>query len=177
MSGGKSFTAPTIGRSRSSRVGPSESGVTISTRTLAPCMFHPSSHKSTTGGVGRVPLGRRSPTRSEDRPAGPAPSQPAQARGPTPDSQGRADRVPHPRRSPMTATFGGLDVSKDHLDLHVRPAGAAARFANDDAGIAALVARLAAAAPDRVVVEATGGYEAPAVAALAAAGLPVVVVN
>ena len=77
----------------------------------------------------------------------------------------------------MTATFGGLDVSKDHLDLHVRPAGAAARFANDDAGIAALVARLAAAAPDRVVVEATGGYEAPAVAALAAAGLPVVVVN
>jgi transposase len=71
----------------------------------------------------------------------------------------------------------GLDVGKDHLDLHVRPDGTAARFANDDAGIAAAVARLAATGVERIVVEATGGYEAPAVAALAAAGLPVVVVN
>ena len=78
----------------------------------------------------------------------------------------------------MTAPrFAGLDVGKDHLDLHVRPDGAAARFANDEPGIAAAVARLAAAGPGRIVVEATGGYEAPVVAALAAAGLPVVVVN
>ena len=78
----------------------------------------------------------------------------------------------------MTAPrFAGLDVGKDHLDLQIRPDGTAARFANDDAGVAAAVARLAAAGPDRIVVEATGGYEAPVVAALAAAGLPVVVVN
>jgi transposase len=73
--------------------------------------------------------------------------------------------------------FAGIDVSKDHLDVHVRPGGGAARFANDPAGVAALVERLTALAPDRVVLEATGGYEAPAAAALAAAGLPAVVVN
>lgn len=78
----------------------------------------------------------------------------------------------------MTATrFAGLDVSKDHLDLHVRPDGTAVRLGNDQAGVAALVDRLAAAGPDRIVVEATGGYEALVVAALAAAGLPVVVIN
>jgi transposase len=77
----------------------------------------------------------------------------------------------------MTAPFVGIDVSKDHLDAHVRPAGEAFRLANDGAGVAALVARLAALAPAAVVLEATGGYEAPAAAALAAAGLPVAVVN
>jgi transposase len=73
--------------------------------------------------------------------------------------------------------FAGIDVSKDHLDLHLRPTGASARVANDDDGIAALVGRLTAAGPALVVLEATGGYEAPAAAALAAAGLPVAVVN
>jgi transposase len=78
----------------------------------------------------------------------------------------------------MTATtFVGIDVSKDHLDVHVRPTGEAFRLANDEPGIAAAVARVAAAAPAVVVLEATGGYEAPAAAALAAAGLPVAVVN
>jgi transposase len=77
----------------------------------------------------------------------------------------------------MTAAFVGIDVSKDHLDVHVRPTGAAARLANDEPGVAALVARMATLAPALVVLEATGGYEAPAVAALAAAGLPVVAVN
>jgi len=73
--------------------------------------------------------------------------------------------------------FAGIDVSKDHLDLHVRPTGEAARFPNDPDGIAALAGRLAAVAPALVVLEATGGYEHPAAAALAAAGLPVAVVN
>jgi len=71
----------------------------------------------------------------------------------------------------------GIDVSKDHLDVHSRPSGEAVRLPNDADGLADLVARLAAVTPDRVVLEATGGYEAPAAAALAAAGLPVVVVN
>jgi transposase len=76
-----------------------------------------------------------------------------------------------------SAGFVGIDVSKDHLDVHVRPAGSAGRVANDDAGIADLVQRLAALTPGRVVLEATGGYQNAAVAALALAGLPVVVVN
>jgi len=73
--------------------------------------------------------------------------------------------------------FVGIDVSKDHLDAHARPQGDAWRVANDDGGITALAERLAALAPARVVLEATGGYQNPLVAALAAAGLPVVVVN
>ena len=74
-------------------------------------------------------------------------------------------------------TFVGVDVAKAHLDVAVRPTGAAWRVANDAPGIAALVERLVPQAPVTVVLEATGGYEAPAAAALAAAGLPVVVVN
>jgi transposase len=73
--------------------------------------------------------------------------------------------------------FVGIDVSKDHLDVHVRPQGDAWRLANDDEGVAELLRRLAALAPARVVLEATGGYQNAPVAALAAAGLPVVVVN
>jgi len=73
--------------------------------------------------------------------------------------------------------YVGIDVGKDHLDLHVRPDGTAERHPNDPPGVAAAVARVAALAPDRVVLEATGGYEAPVAAALAAAGLPVAVVN
>jgi transposase len=73
--------------------------------------------------------------------------------------------------------FVGIDVSKDHLDVHIRPDAAAFRGATDPAELAALVARLRDARPERIVLEATGGYETPVVAALAAAGLPVVVVN
>jgi transposase len=86
-----------------------------------------------------------------------------------------------------SAVFVGIDVAKGHLDVHLLPAGTAPadaddagtawRTTNDDAGIADLVARLTAAAPALIVLEATGGYQNPAVAALGAAGLPVAVVN
>lgn len=76
-----------------------------------------------------------------------------------------------------TPTFVGSDVSKDHLDVHCLPQGAAFRLANDDAGLAGLAGRLRGPAVALVVPGATGGYEAPAAAALAAAGLPVAVVN
>ena len=68
-------------------------------------------------------------------------------------------------------SFVGIDVSKARLDVHVLPAGTAFAVANDPAGLADLVARLAALAPAAVVLEATGGLEAPAVAALAGAGV------
>lgn len=74
-------------------------------------------------------------------------------------------------------TFVGIDVSKATLDVHVRPSGQASQHPNDPDGIAALVARLLPLAPAGVVLEATGGYEIPAACALAAAGLPVAVVN
>ena len=73
--------------------------------------------------------------------------------------------------------FVGIDVSKATLDVAVRPAGTTFRVANDPDGIAALVARLRPLAPALVVLEATGGYEALAVAAPQVAGLPVAAVN
>ena len=77
----------------------------------------------------------------------------------------------------VTASFVGIDVSKDHLDLHARPNGLAARYTNDPAGIASLITRVAGLTPERVVLEATGGFEASVAAALVSAGLPVVIVN
>jgi transposase len=73
--------------------------------------------------------------------------------------------------------FVGIDVSKAALDVAVRPQGAAWRCANDEAGIADLVGRLRPLGPEVIVLEATGGLERLAVAALALAELPVAVVN
>ena len=71
----------------------------------------------------------------------------------------------------------GIDVSKDRLDVHVWPDGTAFVVARDGKGLADLVERLRPLAPDLVAVEATGGYETVVAAALAGAGLPLVVVN
>jgi transposase len=73
--------------------------------------------------------------------------------------------------------FVGIDVSKDHLDVCVRPSGEMSRVKNDEEGIAALAARLLEIVPTLVVLEATGGYEAPVVAAIAVTTMPVAVVN
>lgn len=79
--------------------------------------------------------------------------------------------------TPSTGPYVGIAVAKGHLDVAARPGGAGWRAANDAAGIAALVARLHEEPPALIVLEATGGYERPLAAALAAAGLPVAVVN
>ena len=71
----------------------------------------------------------------------------------------------------------GIDVSKERLDVHVHPAGTVLSLNRDGAGIEELIRSLASVAPQLVAVEATGGFETVVVAALAAAGLPVVVVN
>lgn len=76
-----------------------------------------------------------------------------------------------------SAIFIGIDVSKDRLDVHVRPGGEAFAAANDDGGVRTLVDRLRGLAPELVVLEATGGRQVRAAGALAAAGLPVAVVN
>ncbi|MFL5089813.1 MAG: IS110 family transposase [Xanthobacteraceae bacterium] len=77
----------------------------------------------------------------------------------------------------MDAIVVGIDVSKDRLDVHVRPAGTALSHSRDAAGIEALIGALGPVAPQIIAVEATGGFETVVVASLAAAGLPVVVVN
>jgi len=76
-----------------------------------------------------------------------------------------------------TERFVGIDVSKAALDVHLRPDGTARRFDNTPDGISALVAWVAGLAPTLVVLEATGGYESAAVAALSLQGLPVSLVN
>lgn len=73
--------------------------------------------------------------------------------------------------------FVGIDVSKERLDVAVQPTAEQWSVANDHTGIERLVTRLQKLQPARVILEATGGMELPVSAALATAGLPVVVVN
>jgi transposase len=71
----------------------------------------------------------------------------------------------------------GVDVSQATLDVAVYPSGEQWQVSNDEGGIGQLVVRLKALAPDRIVLEATAGYELPLLAALGSAGLPVVAAN
>ena len=77
----------------------------------------------------------------------------------------------------MEALYVGIDVSKDRLDAYVHPTGQAFAVARNGEGLAELVERLQALAPKLIAVEATGGFETIVAAALAGAGLPIVVVN
>ena len=72
--------------------------------------------------------------------------------------------------------FVGMDISKAQLDLVLRPEG---QFSapNNEAGFVQVLERLSAVHPTLVVLEATGGLEIPLTGVLAAAGVPVVVVN
>ena len=73
--------------------------------------------------------------------------------------------------------FVGIDISKARLDVAVRPLGTAFGVDHDEAGIVTLIERLRRHPPALVVLEATGGLEVMVASALAAAELPVVVVN
>ena len=75
------------------------------------------------------------------------------------------------------SVYVGIDVSKNHVDVAVRPTGQTWTISNDESGIRELVSRLKALDPAIVVLESTGGLELPSVAALAAAALPVAIVN
>ena len=77
----------------------------------------------------------------------------------------------------MDAMVLGIDVSKDRLDVAVRPTGESFVFKRTGSGIEDLVARLRTLSPKLVAIEATGGLEAVVAASLAGAGIPVVVVN
>src|SRR5205823_4105737 len=74
--------------------------------------------------------------------------------------------------------YVGIGVAKDKLDVHVRPDGEAFCVTRDAEGLSELVQRLQALpAPMLIVLEATGGFERTVAAALAAAKLPLAVVN
>ena len=75
------------------------------------------------------------------------------------------------------ARFVGIDVSKAQLDVAVRPTGKRWALPYDETGIEGLIPQIVDLEPALVLLEATGGLELPLVAALAAAALPVVVVN
>ena len=76
-----------------------------------------------------------------------------------------------------TPLYIGIDISKHQLDVVVHPVGPAFTVANTEGGIAMLVEQVRALQPRAVVLEATGDLELPVVSALAAAGLPVRVIN
>lgn len=73
--------------------------------------------------------------------------------------------------------FVGVDVAKAELVVSVLPSGERFTVTNDDRGVRTLLERLRVEVPTLIVLEATGGYELMAVAALAGAPLPVVVVT
>jgi transposase len=75
------------------------------------------------------------------------------------------------------AMFVGIDVAKAELVISVLPSAERFTVPNDDRGVRTLVDRLRVLSPQLILMEATGGYELLAVAGLAAAALPVLVVN
>jgi transposase len=77
----------------------------------------------------------------------------------------------------MENIFVGIDVSKNRLDVAVRPSGEIFFVERNARGLEELVARLRELSPHIIALEATGGFETIAAAALAGAGLPVVIVN
>ena len=69
----------------------------------------------------------------------------------------------------MDSIVVGIDVSKDRLDVVVRPNGETFAVARNGAGLEQLVTRLRELSPSVVAIEATGGFETIAAAALAGA--------
>jgi transposase len=74
-------------------------------------------------------------------------------------------------------SFGGIDVSKDRLDVVVLPEEKCSSVSNDPVGWADLVERLRGSSIAAIGIEASGGYERGVVRALLAAGIPVHQVN
>jgi len=74
-------------------------------------------------------------------------------------------------------SIAGIDISKDHADVAFTPVGPVQRFASDPIGRRQLIQALKEARMDRVVLEATGGYERLILMEIAASGIEVVRIN
>lgn len=77
----------------------------------------------------------------------------------------------------MDGIYVGIDVSKDTLDVAVAPSGEYRQFSNDEIGLGKLLDKMLKLAPTLIVMEPTGGLEAPLAGLLASEGLAVAVVN
>ena len=77
----------------------------------------------------------------------------------------------------MDLTYFGIDIAKERVDVAIRPSGWSWSLLYDDSEMEELVRQLQEVMPAAVILEATGGTELPLAAALAAASLPVAVVN
>jgi len=73
--------------------------------------------------------------------------------------------------------FIGIDVSKDHLDVAIRPTDQRMQFGNDDDGIDKVIEALNPVSPTLIVLEATGSYHRLVLSRLIAAGLPAIAIN
>jgi transposase len=74
-------------------------------------------------------------------------------------------------------SFGGIDVSKDRLDVMVLPEEQCSSVSNDAAGWDKLIEQLRGSSIAAIGIEASGGYERGVMRALLAADLPVRQVN
>jgi transposase len=74
-------------------------------------------------------------------------------------------------------TFIGIDVSKEKLDVGVRPQVDFMTFANTEDGISLMTDFVKSKQPELIVLEATGGLEMAALRSLVVAKLPAVCVN
>lgn len=81
------------------------------------------------------------------------------------------------KRGKMSEVYAGIDVSKEFLDLAVLPSGEKKQYSNDETGIGKLVVRLKKIKVKLVVMEPTGGLEAPLAAASTLEGIKIAVVN
>src|SRR5258705_1562546 len=95
---------------------------------------------------------------------------PNSCRGTSPHQQERDTKM-------AMLSFGGIDVSKDRLDVVVLPEERCSSVPNDAAGRADLVERLSGSSIAAIGIEASGGYERGVMRALLAAGMPVRQVN
>lgn len=57
----------------------------------------------------------------------------------------------------MVSSYVGIDISKNRLDVHVRPAGTAFSVPRDPDGLADLVGRLHSLMPTLIVLEVQAG--------------------
>ena len=73
--------------------------------------------------------------------------------------------------------FIGIDVSKDHLDVAIRPSDQQMQFGNDDEGVDKVIEALNPVSPTLIVLEATGSYHRLVLSRLLAAGLPAIAIN
>src|SRR5215475_2211335 len=140
--------------------------------TILPCNFplpdSPSKRRAVAGGCPSYLRSSKTVAKLGTPPA--VPSNPNSRRG-------RAASSLRQGRVAMEKITVGIDVSKDRLDVAVRPSGECFAVPRTGTGLDDLVAHLRVLKPNLIVLEATGGFETVVVAALAAAGLPVAVAN